>query len=421
MLHRFILLTILALLFSFAACNGDDDDNDDSDDDNNNEDDNDDDSSDDDDNDDLTPPEGWRMELVDDNHAGRHNNLLFSPSFEPVIVYYRDNNYDTIPAVAEKNGAAWNIEQLDATEANWDLHFTMDSTGYGHVAFYAFSPETINYDLLYATNKSGAWEIQRVEEDLTTLFEGCGLALNAADEPFFVYENRGFVGNEYLESVFLAAWNGDGWDSERIATGAEPTMAIDKNDVIHVVYRTPCDVDLPTADCGKLMYAVKTADEWQFETIDELDENNADPGFTPYEFSDLLLELDENGFAHLVYRVHFWDDPEEQNHYIFQTKYASNVGGTWESSLVRDRSYLLNAALDPAGKPHILLSDTTESEWRVWRYAKSESTWESECLNLPSNPVDLFIDADGFFHLSYAELTDMGDGDSLYYLTNRPQ
>ncbi len=409
MLHRFTLLTILLLALSLVACNGNDDDNDDSDDDNDDNDD-DDDSSDDDD-DDFNLPDGWRMELVDDNKAGQNNKIELLSNIQPIISYhyYNYEKHSRVPQIAQFLNNMWIITQISIDNAESSLCFLLDRFDNIHLGLENYGNPI---KTLYTTNITGSWNTKTVAEIVRYGSSRIDMALNSQNKPYFIYEDD--YTNE--DSLFLSKWNGDSWNNEYLVKGDDPRIAIDSNDNFHIVYTLPDDNNYK----DELFYLTNATGEWVTTKIDDTDDCEGEPGYSALSFSGHQIEIDDQDNIHLAYTVSFYKDVDSQSGWDGQTKYVEIGAGGKSAAIVENHTYLKGLALDGDSDPHLLLGKKEEDRYLLHVYSKSGSTWESINLGIESGDSDLEVDQDGYIHISFADLDDLDVPIALYYLTNRP-
>ncbi|HPQ71933.1 MAG TPA: hypothetical protein PKW95_22610 [bacterium] len=421
MLRKFIFsLFFLCLLFSFAACGDDDDDNDDADDDPEDGDFSldDDDSEDDDDtidDDDPTPPEGWRLELVDGDYAAGYTNVIALTSTDSPVIYYAGEaglGDDYLTRLAVKNAASWQRETISRTDYVRQPAVIVDANDHFHVAFSYW--EGYTKILEYRHNVNGDWTSAIVAEG-DEHFNFFSMALDSAANAHFVYE-----GDDY--NLYYGSPSASGWDFSLFARGVKPAVAVDGNDIVHIVYNVPLDIDYPDdppETAGKIYHLHNADGEWTQEIVDELADDM--PSHDPTDVFRLIVKVDDDDRLHLAYIIKYEKDYAEEE-YSYWTKYATTDDeGEWICNyLSNDKFFMAGMGLDADATPFVLAADQIASTFSL--FVLDGWNWQETPLELERSAADLAIDAQGYAHVSYAT-TYHPDTASihLYYLTNRPE
>jgi hypothetical protein len=257
------------------------------------------------------------------------------------------------------------------------------------------------------------------------------LALDSAGHPHVVYGG---------EAVYYARHDGAAWQVEEIDgktpwafwNQVPPSLVLDGEDRPHVVY-----VD---TSGEYLVYAVKTAEGWQRETID-----HQPPPFG-FMTSDTTLVLDAEGTPWVAYsrwgalqlatrREGTWQIEVVDDSWYFELyfglavdgtgtphisymcgwasqrnmdlRYATRRGGAWVVETVADGGLLGeydSIAVDAAGIPHITYRDADHEDVR--HAVRGEAGWEIEVIESGGGywlgSTTTLIDAQGMLHVSYS-------------------
>lgn len=354
------------------------------------------------------------MELVDDNKAGDSNKLELSNGNIPYIGYLYNYNSDKMsPIIAQRSDNTWSKENLSVDDMCLNLNFSLDSADSLHLSFTILQPHDEGlYKILYTTNRSGTWENKIVTELTSSGAINNNMNINHNNNPYVVYEE---IGINY--SIYFAQWNGDGWDSQYLADGRYPILAIDSNDNFHIVYTLPDDNNYK----DELFYLTDITGEWVTTKIDDTDDCDGDPGYSATYFSGPQLEIDDQDNLHLAYTVNYFTDADSQSGWDCQTKYVEIGADGKNTTVVENHAHLKGLALDSDANPHLLLGKKEEDKYPLHVYSKSGSAWESINLGIVTGDSDLEVDSNGYFHISFAVLDDLDVPIALYYLTDRPE
>ena len=190
-----------------------------------------------------------------------------------------------------------------------DPDLAIDSNGALHVAYTDLWYETVNY----ATNASGEWEIDVVDDvgflnEYGSLDPGAfaAIALDADENPHLSYRN--FDNN----SLRYARRTQDGWSIEEFTTdnyygyGYATDIEIDQGGFAHIVH-TSLMGELSTT----VYFTSNKSGVWRTETIRV-------GGSSPY------LALDREGLDHLTYVYTVAGG-------VLYLRYATNKSGAWRS------------------------------------------------------------------------------------------
>jgi hypothetical protein len=174
----------------------------------------------------------------------------------------------------------------------------LDQDGYLHVNFAEF----LNHDLMYATNKSGSWVMESVDEDEYTGY-GNRIALDSTGGVHMceirIYHNE-------LRYVTNASGQ---WVVEVLEDQTNPQecdITVDGNDEVHIVYTN--------YNPYTMHHFHKASGAWSVERVDGDDFLEQIP----------MIETDENGSLFIVYHDNDNDD----------LILADNAEGSWRTRVV---------------------------------------------------------------------------------------
>ncbi len=152
---------------------------------------------------------------------------------------------------------------------------------------------------------------------------------------------------------------------------------------------------------GEISYCSGTPSSWDIERVTDDGDNDSWPS----------IEIDQNGFAHMVYYKTTGGDAE-----IF---YSNNVTGSWVSEQVTDNGWndwYPWLALDSDGNPHIVYTDGVV----LFYTKKTAGIWTSPELiagGFGANSLPyLVLDNEDYAHICYAKSD--GSDNEIYYANN---
>lgn len=419
----FWLTIVLSLLLT--ACADDDDDSDvnisdddlgDDDDDNDNDNDDSSPTGNDDDDDDLSPPSGWRMELVDDQGPFGDNRVRTSPSGKVHLAYsVFPLSQDAILKHAVSDGALWD-RSVVRTFTQGGGYFTMelrDETPTIAYQSYLHIPDSRN-QLLLADRSGETWTNEVVWEEV---FDAYDLSLSVAEETRIVFCDQAIVENAVRAKIFLAVRVLDQWMVTEEFSGFSPTLHVTPDDTLQIVaFVDSATEDAPAEQRGKLVLWTESFKGWTWEIIDDL--ANYD---LPYDsqayFTNPFFGINESEEPSVAYSLITItpDYPDYAENYSLIL--AEKSAGLWETETFCTDCYLHGYQQKSSAFRRLLFTD----ENRFLVLADDQSgTWSEESLSLPNGYVDLAVDGNGFVHLAYSPAPN-GQAHLLYYLTNKPE
>lgn len=233
----------------------------------------------------------------------------------------------------------------------------LDSHGYPHIAYFAIGPEDYCNDeqIKYARWDGAAWHIQVVIEDCVGAQPS--LALDADDVPHISFFHESF------DSLQLADWDGAFWNTYTPAwlpgfdySGVYSSLQSDSAGDLHLAF-IGGDISY-----GKVWYTQKTGDDWS-----PLVDVSGETGVV-----NLSMALDSAGKPHLAYNRHYYDNTLSQ--YLDKLTYAHFDGAAWQTpEEIADMQYLAPLAITtgPDGYPRLAYLDASGLAY----LAKSPSGW----------------------------------------------
>ncbi|MFA6296835.1 MAG: hypothetical protein WC663_05755 [Patescibacteria group bacterium] len=257
--------------------------------------------------------------------------------------------------------------------------------------------DNTDHKIKYATNASGAWEQQTVDDTLYA-----GLFISSA-----VDSNNNFYLAYYamIEDQLRYATNASGsWQvtilDPTIEAGSYPSLALDSNNKAHIAYYDGTN--------DHLKYATNVTGDWVYETLDTVDNSGT--------FNSLAI--DSNNKVHIAYF-------EGTNDYL---KYATNVSGSWVLSAIDSTyrtGYFNSLKFDSNNTAHLaylyLANPNTTLKYATKTTADSNwtiSDMDSEILpDFTAFNNSLALDSDNKVRLSYYGGT-VGGGNWIGYMSN---
>ena len=333
-----------------------------------------DDADDDNDTDDDTEEE-WHIYTIDPDKSNLHTSIAVDLGNKVHISYYDEWGGDWGLMYATNKSGAWQIFQIDDVGMYTSIAVASDDKV--HISYYDHHNQLIKY----ATNSSGSWQTYAVALVGTPGPTQTGyndLALDSAGNVHIVYHfcNINETTDCFDDHLSYVTNAYGGWQQFILdpneGTGEYPSVAVDPGDRLHIVYRG-------------LKYATNASGSWEIFYLDG--------GSRP------SIAVDASGAVHISY--------ESRD----QLKYATNASGSW-------KVYTLgpggppDIALDSAGNPHIAYPDSGKLMYATnrsgkWEFVKLDG---DRCCY-----TSIAVDSDDYVHISYR-----GANGELKYATNRP-
>ena len=244
------------------------------------------------------------------------------------------------PALAPTSAnAAWQTRTLGAGGEYSSV--AVDSLGRLHISHLDGDSNPANYALRHAWYDGSVWRSQLIEDGDVGWWSS--IAADSRDRLHVAYHGD-------RTGLRYALYDG-AWTITLVAPGAgyANSIAVDANDDPHIV---------TVSGNGELLYARREGTEWRIETI---------PGGA-IPFLRTSLVLDANGAAHVA----FTRDASAR-----EVCYATNANGFWEVEHVANGEYS-SMVLDPAGRPHVVLTTSVAGEPALWHAFRDGVSWLGE-------------------------------------------
>jgi len=204
----------------------------------------------------VIPQDLWHSSLVDSSgDTGHYASLAVDSNDNPCIAYYDATDADLI--YAEWDGDSWVIERPD-TEGNVGQYCSLGVDGNDRPVISYFDATT--WSLKFATkNELGEWQVSVVDGPFTPGYEiYTSLACDANGNPNIAYTCPN------IAALWLAEWNGSGWDIERAGQDSwifYPCLSYDTYDNPGIAYTLAGPLSF-------LYFAYRSDSQWNIETVD---------------------------------------------------------------------------------------------------------------------------------------------------------
>jgi hypothetical protein len=222
---------------------------------------------------------GWQTEtLVPPPAFVGQSAIAINPDGKIIVVYETDGQ---VFARTRSPGWPWSAAtRLPLPAGLRELSLALDSEGKAHVAA-GFIDSPTESTIYLAAETDAGWVVEPVGAGYL-VSAALRLALDSHDRPVLLY---GQAASSPMDNTLWLARRDDGgvWQREAVAEGciiASKALALDPQDVAHVVYSEHCD--------RRLTYARELASGWDAQPL-------ADDGVWPG------LALDDAGRPHVVY------------------------------------------------------------------------------------------------------------------------
>ncbi|MFX1452430.1 MAG: hypothetical protein ACFFCM_16440 [Promethearchaeota archaeon] len=338
------------------------------------------------------------------------------------------------------DGSDWN------NESSYDAKIAIDNNGVLHVVWYDYTIGEWGDDqeIMYANNTGSGWSNATVISD-----DGTDWNNESSYSPNIAVDNNNNLHVVWVDDtdgewgsdieIMYANYTAAGWSNATVISdiyewnndeSSDPDIAIDKNNVIHVVW-----LDHTNGEWGndvEIMYANNTGSGWSNATVISDDETGWNDGFSGFP----SIAIDGYGNLHVVWHdgtVGPWGPDTE----IMYTNYTASG---WSNVIVISdiygwndgSSYRPKIAIDNKGNLHVVWYDITNGEWgndweimytnytaAGWSNATvisdDSSGWNSGASDFPS----IATDNKGFIHVVWEDSTDSlgewGTDDEIMY------
>ncbi len=219
------------------------------------------------------------LPLIDaDDIAGRFSSLTLDPNGAAHVVYEYFDSPRTVRYAQNTSGSfaiatiPFPLEDVTPTFASSESA-VVDSDGKMHVAYYEFAKN----ELKYATNASGSWVFELVDNDGDVgRFNSIGI------------DGDGFIHMAYEDSINRSLKYATNATGSFVASTIDPagrstSLAIDTNNKVHISYQSSIDL------LNRIKYATNASGSWKTEEIDDA-------------FHETQLVLDPSNVPHVLYK-----------------------------------------------------------------------------------------------------------------------
>ena len=252
-------------------------------------------------------------------------------------------------AVPTHATTSWNIQTVYKSAYISNRFIAIDSINNPHIV-YNYGNEDIQY-LAYASWNGTGWNTQTI----SPWYYSLDFAIDAQNNPHILCFS--YVGYSKISGLTYASWNGSNWTLELVDD--QPTyvgsLAFDSSDNPQIAYIT----NINSEGSGTLKYANWTGSGWNTKIVDS-DARNL----------PLSLAIDSSDNAHIMY-----------SHTLYNINYAVSNHAAWNERTVIVNATFGNMVLDSKGYPHyIYLSNPYELN-NTLKYASwNGSAWNTQTI-----------------------------------------
>ena len=261
----------------------------------------------------LGEPTGWNRSVIDDSTLfGEYNSIAVDSNDEVHISYY-DSFWQPGGGLkyATNKGGNWTTTRVPTYPSSGGrigLHTSIatDSKDNLHISYFDFDSCTLRY----ATNVGGNWSNYTIDRNY---FVGTysSIGIDSKDCIHISYYDTTQADLKYATNSY-GNWTNATIDSNG-EVGASTSLAIDSLDRIHIAYYDRTN--------QAVKYTIGDGDIWSYTFIDTVGGE-----YETIDSSSISLDVDSSSFVHIAY--YDWTD--------ICLKYATNAGGAWHSTVVRN-------------------------------------------------------------------------------------
>jgi len=299
------------------------------------------------------------------------------------ISYFDLANFD-LKYATDKSGS-WVVTSVDSSGVvGLYTSIAVDSNDDVHISYY----DSTNDDLKYATDKSGSWVVSSVDTS-GDMGQYTSIAVDSNDDVHISYYDAS------TDDLKYATDKSGSWVLTSVDTSGDvgyyTSIAVDSNDAVHISY-----YDLTTTD---LNYATDKSGSWVVTSVD----TSGDVGY----YSSIAV--DSNDDVHISY----------YDLYNKDLKYATDKSGSWVVTSV-DTSGIVgrwtSIAVDSNDDVHISYYDATNTDLK---YATDKSgSWVVTSVDTSGTVgqyTSIAVDSNDDVHISYYDYTNQ---DLMYLAMN---
>jgi hypothetical protein len=312
----------------------------------------------------VNPINPWTIETADGSTTvGRYSALALDAVGHAHIAYWdEDNGYLRYATNASGEWISTDID--DMGDVGWYPAIVLDAAGKAYVSYayiyYGSEPSDTSMNLRYATNVSGVWVTETVD-DTDLVGEYTSIALDSSDKAHISYFD---LSNGTLKYATNASGE---WECETVDSngyvGMYTSIALDSSDKVHISYHG-WSTDFTTS---YLKYANNTSGYWVAQTVNS--------GGNVGKYSSIALDSSDN--VHISY----YDEANGSLKYAYGI--ASNLS---VSPSVHDFGDVVVG--DSSTPLEVTLSNTGTQSSHITQIALSDMTNFSLDINAGANPCE---------------------------------
>ncbi|MFH1142759.1 MAG: hypothetical protein V1695_03525 [Candidatus Uhrbacteria bacterium] len=172
----------------------------------------------------------WSIETV--TTKGQDVYLALDANGQPHLSFRKEDSSDIERIYyATKSYGVWSVESPDSSvRAGGDTGIAVDSNNQPHLVYHDYD----NGSIKYAGWSGSSWTIRTVDASVTNE-EGLKIAIDSSDRPNVIYSNMSDMNDERL---IYAVWGGSSWSTETVSRPANPAIAIDYLDRVHIAHNS---------------------------------------------------------------------------------------------------------------------------------------------------------------------------------------
>lgn len=326
----------------------------------------------------------WSVETAasdSSSDGGQRKSMAVGTDGSIHVVYLSGRPYPTTIRYAVRRGGSWTVTNIPAgTSAPEAVSLELDRSGNAHVAFVKSGSSPPDQGVWYASNRTGAWVVEKVRDGSHPYYRTGGpiaLALDASGTPHVT-----FVSLETPppgeRGLLHAKKTGDTWQITVVdpATNlASQDIGVDSQGSVHVAYTLYGE---PT-----LKYAINSSGSWNRETVSTIDEPTI-----------VALALPQGGTIPQIAFVQREPAYGYRGRVMHATPDLAGVRPGWRIQPVTNlgQNFLVvSLDVDEQGKAYMsLIGDVTTSyRWQVWHATNALGSWTTEVVSRASEDVRL--------------------------------